>query len=380
MGALDNTRDGANRTDDNPNVILIIPAYEPNDALIELVREIRNESDRGGLQLAIVVVDDGSSAITKGRFQAVAAVTGVTVLRHAVNLGKGAALKTGFNYALVSAGDALTGVVTADADGQHTVPDILKVVSAVARHRDAIILGTRAFETEVPFRSRIGNETTRVIFRLFTGRSITDTQTGLRGMPLAVIKRALRIPAQRYEYEFELLLTEVKRRTLIVEVPIRTVYEPGNPTSHFNPLIDSLKIYYVFLRFSMLGVVAAVLDYILFVVFFAISANILASFVVGRAATGVFYFYTAKKHVFHSEGDVRGEAIKFTLLVLASMFASYGLLTVQVLLLHVATPVAKLFAEMTLGLASFAVQRVFIFRNPNTPGRRRNRQIGIRIT
>src|SRR5882762_6277861 len=108
--------------------------------------------------------------------------------------------------------------------------------------------------------------------------------------------------------------------------------------------------------FSILGVVAAVLDYILFVAFLALSSNILASFIVGRAATGVFYFYSAKKHVFHSTGKVSAEAIKFALLVIGSMFASYGLLTVQVLVLHIPAPIAKLFAEMTLRLASFAVQ------------------------
>ena len=367
MFAMNDTRKAPHRSDGNSAIVLIIPAYEPNHALVELVQQVRNENDHGGGQLPIVVVDDGSSAGTREIFQAVEAVAGVTVLRHAVNLGKGAALKTAFNHALVNSGDALKGIVTADADGQHTVPDILRVVSAVAEQGEAIILGVRSFDHEVPFRSRLGNETTRVIFRLFTGRSITDTQTGLRGIPVPIIKRALRIPAQGYDYEFELLLTEIRRRSPIVEMPIQTVYEPGNPTSHFNPVLDSLKIYYVFLRFSILGVVAAVLDYILFVAFLALSSNILASFIVGRAATGVFYFYSAKKHVFHSTGKVSAEAIKFALLVLGSMFASYGLLTVQVLVLHIPAPIAKLFAEMTLGLASFAVQRVLIFRNPITP-------------
>ncbi len=105
MFAMNDTRKAPHRSDGNSAIVLIIPAYEPNHALVELVRQVRNENDHGGVQLPIVVVDDGSSAGTREIFQAVEAVAGVTVLRHAVNLGKGAALKTAFNHALVNSGD-----------------------------------------------------------------------------------------------------------------------------------------------------------------------------------------------------------------------------------------------------------------------------------
>ena len=85
--------------------------------------------------------------------------------------GKGAALKTGMNFALVTFPGCL-GVVTADADGQHSVEDILRVAGALRERRDALILGVRAFDANVPFRSRAGNSITRMLMRVVVGRDL----------------------------------------------------------------------------------------------------------------------------------------------------------------------------------------------------------------
>src|SRR5262245_41546481 len=115
---------------------VVIPAYKPSAALLDVVRALSEKSAP-----AIVIIDDGSGPQYRATFDAVSKFPNVRLLRHAVNLGKGAALKTGFNYVLCEFPDAV-GVVTADADGQHHPDDILRVGEALAENPGALVLGS----------------------------------------------------------------------------------------------------------------------------------------------------------------------------------------------------------------------------------------------
>src|SRR5579872_7294401 len=137
--------------DSGLQLAVVIPAYRPSGGLVDLVRTLTEKTAP-----PIVIVDDGSGPEFRAVFDAVAAFPGVQLLRHAVNLGKGAALKTAFNHILCSS-PALVGVVTADADGQHHPDDILKVAEALRAEPEALILGSRSFDQDVPLRSRFGN-------------------------------------------------------------------------------------------------------------------------------------------------------------------------------------------------------------------------------
>src|SRR5205823_1620722 len=134
------------------DIAIVIPAFQPEGPLADLVGALLN----AGCQ-AIVVVNDGSGREFAARFEALTASPYVHVVHHAVNLGKGAALKTGMNYALVHFPDA-RGVVTADADGQHRPDDILRVAAKLQANPGALVMGVRAFAGEVPLRSRLGND------------------------------------------------------------------------------------------------------------------------------------------------------------------------------------------------------------------------------
>src|SRR5947209_5909694 len=134
---------------------VVIPAYRPSAGLIELVRNLTAKP-----LPAIVVVDDGSGPEFREIFDRLSEFPNVRLLRHAVNLGKGAALKTAFNYVLCEFPD-LTGVVTADADGQHHPDDIERVAAKLEEHPDALVLGAREFCGNVPSRSTIENAATR---------------------------------------------------------------------------------------------------------------------------------------------------------------------------------------------------------------------------
>ena len=133
------------------SIVFLIPSFQPTDILFGLIEELRRAS-----AAPVVIVDDGSGAGYAPILNRVRQVANVTVLTNAVNLGKGSALKHGMNHILVHHPDCI-GVVTADADGQHGVADILRVAEGLRSDPDRVAFGVRAFGTEVPLRSRFGN-------------------------------------------------------------------------------------------------------------------------------------------------------------------------------------------------------------------------------
>ena len=169
---------------------VLIPAYRPSAGLLDLVGDL---SARG--MNAILLVDDGSGPEFREIFHQAARFPGVQILRHAVNLGKGAALKTGINHALCVFPE-LIGIVTADADGQHHPEDIVRVADGLRQHPGALVLGCRTFDAAVPLRSRFGNILTRKLIATLIGAKLQDTQTGLRGIPASLAARLLPIDAQ----------------------------------------------------------------------------------------------------------------------------------------------------------------------------------------
>jgi glycosyltransferase involved in cell wall biosynthesis len=215
------------------DVIPVIPAYEPGRELTEIVKALKVRFPR------IVVVDDGSTR-ADGIFAETEAVKGVTLLRHDENRGKGAALKTAFSYILAEHRD-VCGVVTVDADGQHLISDVQSVAEALARHPGRLILGTRNFRGNIPFRSRFGNIWTRWEFFLLTGVLVNDTQTGLRGIPAGWLKALCGIAGDRYDYESRMLVQGARAKMKPLQIPITTVYLNGNRSSHFRPLADTLR-------------------------------------------------------------------------------------------------------------------------------------------
>ena len=130
--------------DQPPRFAVLIPAYRPSASLPDLVRALAAKAIP-----AIVIVDDGSGPEYREVFSRAAAFPNVHLLRHATNLGKGAALKTGINYALCTF-PGLVGIVTADADGQHHPDDIERIADTLLARPDCLVLGSRGFDGDVP--------------------------------------------------------------------------------------------------------------------------------------------------------------------------------------------------------------------------------------
>lgn len=341
---------------------VLIPAYQPSPGLIKLVSDLSART-----MPAILLVDDGSGPEFREIFDRAAAFPGVQILRHAVNLGKGAALKTGLNHALCAFPN-LVGIVTADADGQHHPEDIANVAASLLDHPGALILGARTFDADVPLRSRFGNILTSKLMHALIGARLRDTQTGLRGIPAAFAARLLSVEARGYEFELEMLIAARHSGMPLVEVPIRTIYEPGNKSSHFNPLTDSMKIYFVLLRFSSVSLMAALLDNLIFYLIWKRTGYILGAQVVARVASVVFNYSMVRARVFASKEGHQVLLPKYLLLVVASGTASYLGIQFFTTRLHVSAMSTKLVVETLLFIVNFAVQRMFIFRGHDAAG------------
>ena len=220
-------------------MIVLIPAYEPDARLVTLVTDL-GQADPG---THIIVVDDGSGAASNPVFDAVRAL-GAEVIGHPANQGKGYSLKVGFRHILTRYPGA--DVVSADSDGQHRVRDILRVAARVEQHAGRpgapLVLGGRRFTGQVPLRSRLGNTLARQAFRFTTAQSIHDTQTGLRGYPAALLEGLIGVEGDRFEYELNTLLEASAAGRAIDEIAIETVYLDGNRSSHFRPVVDSLRV------------------------------------------------------------------------------------------------------------------------------------------
>ncbi len=220
------------------NIVPIIPALNPDNKLIKLVNELKeNYKD-------IIIVNDGSE--NDDIFKK---LNGCTILTHEVNKGKGEALKTAFNYYLDKLSNKYKGVVCLDADGQHLPTDAINM-SKIVLDKDVFVLGTRLFNTKsTPLRNKTGNRITSRIFKWLYKVYIKDTQTGLRAIPNRLIKTLIKVDGSRFEYELNVLIKLVKMKEEIYEYDIKTVYlKDSNKKSHYKVFKDSYNVYKVLFK------------------------------------------------------------------------------------------------------------------------------------
>ncbi|MGH9599439.1 MAG: glycosyltransferase family 2 protein, partial [Terracidiphilus sp.] len=243
---------------------VLIPARRQETALGPLIDALLDAGFG-----AVILVDDGSPEEDREIFDLLGKKARVHLLRHAVNLGKGRALKTGINYFL-NVFPGFAGMVTADADGQHSAGDILRVANALLAAPERAVLGCRSFGRGTPLRSRLGNALTRAVFHFASGRRVSDTQTGLRAFPAAWLPELAALPGERYEYETAVLAHLCRQGRAPVEAPIATIYIDNNRSSSFNPVRDSMRIYFVLLRFYTSSLLSAGIDFAVFAAVFSV--------------------------------------------------------------------------------------------------------------
>ena len=346
-------------------VAALIPAYQPDEKLIKLLEELSAKTE-----YPIFVINDGSKKECDWIFEEAKKYS--TVIAHEVNRGKGAALKTGISYILENTD--CEGVVTLDADGQHTVADTKKTVDALIEHPNSFIVGGRLFTGNVPARSKFGNTVTRTVFKMSTGVSVHDTQTGLRAFSCKVINDLGELAGDRYEYEMNVLLECTARNIPIVEIPIETIYIEENKSSHFNTFKDSWKIYKLifkfalptFLLFALSSLISFAIDYLLYTLFhtfiFTGDQNVWICNVCARVISATANYWLNKFIVFKKKGKTAQTFLAYCLLAACILVGNTLLLQLFVHVTPMSPYVAKLVVEAIMFVVSFVVQRFIIFR------------------
>ncbi|WP_147534142.1 glycosyltransferase [Bacillus marasmi] len=348
------------------SIIVVIPAFNPDNKLVNLVNELITANFN-----QILIVNDGSKSNSKAVFDQLHHLKECTILNHAVNLGKGRALKTAFNYVLNYFADSV-GVVTVDADGQHSVKDISKVAHKLLDCENSLVLGVRNFSLkDIPFRSRFGNLITIKVYSLASGIKIADTQTGLRGIPNHFMKILMNLNGERFEYEMNMLLECKSKNITIEQVEIETIYIEANKSSHFNPIIDSIKIYSLFLKYLFSSLLSFGIDILLFSVLLMLLKGILpAYYIIGatigaRILSSLFNYLVNRNIVFNSNSQ--SAIIKYYTLSITQMSASaYGVFIFYSLIGRNEVLI-KIAVDAVLFLLSFYIQREWVFNNKTIP-------------
>jgi len=339
--------------------VVLVPAYRPGSTLLQTLADLRSARPDWHL----VVVDDGSGPACAEVFSDATAL-GAEVLVLPVNRGKGAALKAGFAH--ISAFRPGAPVVCADADGQHALDDIVAVGERLLTDPDVrrLVLGTRTFDGAIPLRSRVGNTVTRWLFNAATRTRVTDTQTGLRGIPAGLLGWASTVPGERYEYELQVLLRAGGAGIALDPLPIATIYLNHNDSSHFRPVADSLRVYAPLLPFLGSSLAAFVIDTVALLGLQAVTSDLLFSVLGARLTSAGVNFAVNQRLVFDRERRVPTRRAAGRYAVLAA-----GLLCVNHLLLHLLTGAglallpAKVLTELALVSTSFAAQTSYVFRD-----------------
>ncbi len=334
---------------------IVIPAYEPDEKLISLIISIQNNCN-----YEIVIVNDGSSSSSDLVFDR-AAELGCTVLVHAQNRGKGAALKTAFAY-LLQTGEK-EGVVCADCDGQHTCADILNIAEAVLSNHNHIVLGSREFTGTIPVKSLLGNKITCFIYSLVSGKTIPDTQTGLRGFSSPMLPWLLTLKGDRYEYEMNQLLEAKAAGYELLNLPIETIYEDNNRSSHFNPVKDSARIYLPIIKFMLSSASCGVIDFVLLLIMNRVTHNLLLSVVSARVVSSLCNYIFNKNLVFQAQSrNMPATVVKYYSLVVFILVCNYSLLKLLVDLIGLPLVLGKLITELILYSLSYIIQHRYVFK------------------
>lgn len=336
-------------------LIVLIPAYKPPPVLLEVAEALlKMPAFRG-----VYVVDDGSGADYAPLFRQLAE-RGVKVCSHYVNLGKGAALRTGMNLIACEHPDA-AGIVTCDADGQHCPEDILSVANAFLKSPEALVIGTRTIPRSAPWRSRFGNSVTRHVMRFFTGLNLKDTQSGLRVLPLDTMPLLLPLKTNGYDYELDMLVSAHRQQIPVVQCPIEGIYVGANETSHFNPLLDSMRIYFVFLRYISVSLLTALIDYLVFAAVYFMRPRVLPALILSRMVAATFQFSMSGKYVFRYHSRRSPACVKYLLVLLVLSTASYFGIHYLHTLFGLSPYAGKIVVEGTIFFLSFMLLREFVF-------------------
>jgi putative flippase GtrA len=220
----------------------------------------------------------------------------------------------------------------------------------------------------VPAKSRFGNTVTRLAFARSTGCCVQDTQTGLRAYPADLLGWLQGIAGERFDYELDVLLQAAAEGRPIHEVPIETIYLEGNASSHFRPIVDSVRVYAPLVRFSLSSLTAFAVDFVAVLLLMSLTGQLALSVAAARLASATTNFVVNRGIVFDGGRSRRVSAARrYVALAGVLLLGNYALLRVLHGPFHLPLVLAKLATEASLFALSYQLQRRIVFRPVAAP-------------
>ncbi len=342
----------------NKEMIVVVPTLNPNLEIMEGFLENLQKKFTN-----IIVVNDGSKNDLDNFFEDLEKKN-IIVLKHFINYGKGRSLKTAINYIYNNYDDFKT-IITADSDGQHSVEDILKCGNESIKNENNIILGSRNFlKSNVPFKSKYGNILTSLVFKIFVGIKINDTQTGLRAFSKKIAYKFLNTNGERFDYETKVLIESKDLDIDITEVLIKTIYINDNSESHFNPLKDSLAIYKLFFKYFFAAISSFILDISLFTLLLNLDLPfkkyIILCTIIARVISSIYNYLLNKQLVFKK--FTKKSFYKYYCLVFVQMIVSALSVDALYNIFKINEVHIKMIVDLLIFIINFYIQRDWVFK------------------
>ena len=230
-------------------ILIAMPTFDNAGTVLQLMLQLSTND------LHLLVVDDGSEVCVENL---VSSELGhkITVLRHDQNMGKGAALRTAFQWARAH---GYTHVVTVDSDGQHFAKDVLRLAEVSRQHPDLLIIGRRDMDAPgagiVPQSSRFGRDFSDFWISMETGKHVSDSQSGLRCYPVENLPDHA-CWSVRYDFEVEIVTRWLWRGGKTKSINIDVSYAK-NRISSFKPLLDNTRITWLHIKLCLLRILGA---------------------------------------------------------------------------------------------------------------------------
>ncbi len=338
---------------------IIISLYKISDITLKLCNKL---NDLGAEH--IVVVNDGCP--TDNDFFNELVSIGCNIVNLKAESGKGKCIKAGIKFAHNNLHN-IDGYITADADGQHKAEDIMKVSRALELRSDSLVLGKRNLKkSKAPLIVKFGHRISSIYFKIITGTSCKDTQTGLRGIPATLYDLAVSTAGNRFDYEMNFLTKCADRKVPLYFVDITTDYSCSD-ISNYRIVKDTYLIYKTPLRFATASIGCTVVDLILFTLFAYLLPSkfvfsVALATLLARIVSGALNFSINRRIIFANDGKAKTQALRFFVLFFIIMCLSM-LIVSALSFLPVPVTLIKAIVDILLWTVNYTCQRKWVFKD-----------------
>lgn len=341
------------------NHAVIITLYYENRNTIKLCSRLHELGAEN-----IVIVNDGCNPNSDYFIELISIGCHIVNLNGANN-GKGASIKAGLKFAHDNLYN-ISGFITADADGQHRAEDIMKVSRALELRPDSLVLGRRNLKkSKAPFAVKLGHKLSTAYFKVITGVSCKDTQTGLRGIPASLYEIALQTSGDRFDYEMNFLTRCADIKVPFYNINIVADYSDEQKSS-YRIIKDTYLIYKTPLKFATASIGCTLVDLTLFTVFAYLLPssfvwNVALATLLARIVSGGINFMINRRVIFKNDGKAKNQAVRFIILFFGIMCASTIIVS---LLSFIPIPITltKAVVDLLLWTVNYTVQRQWVFK------------------